>query len=179
MINLHKQFLSFYEKHNCLHGVHHDGKGIDATVPSELGTTPVTIRYCKNKSVVSRVFIPTRIPENKKVSVNELITRFNNTQIRPQLVLDYERRLVYSSRNVSIEQLEAESDWVDLLLDSNFKQLFAVHDALIAVLYNNALPEAVIDEFTQRNSTKVSKQGANLSLHDRLSGLFGGDPRLN
>ena len=180
MISLHKQFIAFFEKYNCLNRVHHDGKGIDASVPADLGPTPVTLRYCKNESVVARVFFSTRIPEKKIASINELITRFNSTQIRPQLVIDFERRLVYGSRNVPVEQLEADCDWVDMLLDSNFKQLYTVHDALISVLYRNVSPQAAIEEFMSKNSRKTTKKrGGNLETQDRLRGLWGGDPKLN
>ena len=34
VISLHKQFIAF-QKYNYLHGVHHDGKGIDASVPAD------------------------------------------------------------------------------------------------------------------------------------------------
>ena len=73
-------------------------------------------------------------------------------------MIDFERRLVYGSRNVPVEQLEADCDWVDMLLDSNFKQLYTVHDALISVLYRNVSPQATIEEFTSKNSPKISKK---------------------
>ena len=79
-----------------------------------------------------------------------------------------------------MEQLEADCDWVDMLLDSNFKQLYTVHDALISVLYRNVSPQAAIEEFTSKNSPKISKKhGENLETQDRLRGLWGGDPKLN
>ena len=57
-----------------------------------------------------------------------------------------------------MEQLEADCDWVDMLLDSNFKQLYTVHDALISVLYTNVSPQAAIEDFMSKNSPKTSKK---------------------
>ena len=94
-------------------------------------------------------------------------------------MIDFERRLVYGSRNVPVEQLEADCDWVDMLLDSNFKQLYTVHDALISVLYKNVSPQAAIEEFMSKNSRKHKETWENLETQDRLRGLWGGDPKLN
>ena len=179
MINLHKQFRSFFKKYKCLHDVHYDGKGIDATVPAEFGPAPMTLRYCGNKYVVARVFIPIRIPEKKMDSVSELITRLNHNQIRPQLVIDHDRRLVYSSRNELIEELENGCDWIDLLFDSNLKQLDGVYESFIEVLYKEVSPEAAVEKFVDRYSTKISPKQEASPTDNRLQGLYGGDPRLN
>lgn len=172
--------MAFFEKHNCLHEAHCDGMGIDATVPADLGPAPMTLRYCNSKTVVARVFFPNRIPEKKIVPINELITRLNHVQISPRLAMDYDRRLVYSSTNVPLKELEEGCDWIDLLLNNNLKQLESVHEAIIAVLYQRVSSESAVKRFMNKYRPEPEgNRGEELEAQDRLGGLCGGDPSLN
>ena len=180
MINLHQQFISFFDKYDCSREEHPDGKGVNATVPANLGPLPVTVRYSNKKPVVMRVFVPIRITEGKITLINELVSRFNHTQIRPQLVLDYDRRLMYSTSNTSIKEVDNEPDWIDLLLAQNLRQLDAVFDSLTAVLYRDISPELALEEFKKEYGSKPkNNHSKNRVVPERLRGISGGDPQLN